>query len=234
MSPFTPPLASPTQVLSHLKKPALLSAAQIAQRLTKVPVVILANAEGKPLTAQANDGKGVPTVGVFFRQSGATNFLEGLKKRDPALAAGIKLKVVGLGELYQRATAPGERIGLAFIPDPAEVEQARQLLKSLGRPETFSGVPLFLPEVEGKGLLNIKQEDKVLVPAFFSQAELLPVISRYNEARAPGTPAARPVLITLEFLLGAWQTTPDPALSLLQLFASKGMVDDVKALSGGT
>jgi Tic22-like family len=222
----------PPQVLSNLKHPAILSTPQIVKRLNAIPGFIFVNPAQQALTAKANDGKTPPAVGVFFRQKGALDFLENLTKRDATLAAGLKLKAVGLGELYLKASKPQEGVSLAFIPDPAEVEQARQLLKKQGKPENFVGVPLFLAEVEGKGLLNLKQNEQTLIPAFLSLADLTQVLERYNKSRPEGSPEARPALMSLEFLIGAWRKTPDPALSQVQLVAPKSALEEAKALTG--
>ncbi|MBB6050637.1 Tic22 family protein [Armatimonas rosea] len=224
----------PPQALSNLKLPVVLTKAQVVERLNAVPGFILVNPMGNALTAKGNEEKARPSVGVFLRQKGATDFLANLKKRDASLTEGLKLKVVGLGELYQRASNPQEGIALAFVPDPAEMEQARQLLKQQGKPETIAGVPLFMGELTGKGLLNITQNGKTIVPAFFSLADLTSLLERYNKSRPEGSPEARPVLTTLEFLVDSWQKTPDPGLMQIYPVAPKLAFDEAKAVTGGS
>jgi Tic22-like family len=221
----------PPQALSNLKLPSVLTAAQVTERLNAIPGFILVNATGHALTARGSDSKAAPSVGVFLRQKGATDFLETLKKRDQTLVAELKLKAVGIGELYQKALNPQEAISLSFVPDPAEVEQAKQLLKQQGKPETFVGVPLFMGQLTGKGLLTLTQNDKTVIPAFFSLADLTVLLENYNKTRPEGSPEARPALTTLEFLLTAWRKTPDPTLAQVQLVVNKAVLSEVKAVS---
>ena len=233
--PPSPPLPPPPpQVLSNLKLPGVLTAPQIAAKLAPVPGFILANESGAALTANTPDGKGMPTVGVFLRKSGAVEFLEKLTKQNPALGASLRIKAVALGELWQKAQKSENKMTLAFIPDLAEVEQAKAFLKQQGKPETGGGVPLFMAELSGKRLLNLTQNGITIIPVFFSRADLAPVLESYNKSRPEGTPEAKVVLTSLEFLLASWARTPDAALKQIQLMVPKVVTDEAKALVGGS
>lgn len=232
--PLPVSLPTPPQLLSNLKLPAVLTTEQIAAKLAAVPGFILTNESGAALTVTPPDGKGVPTVGVFLRQAGAVGFLEGLKKNNTTLAATLSIKVVGIGELWQKAQKPENKMTLAFIPDRAEVEQAKALLKQQGKPETGGGVPLFMAELPGKRLLNITQGVATIVPVFFSRADLTRLLESYNKSRPEGTPEAQVVLTTLEFLLANWPRTPDAALKQIQLMVPKVVTDEAKVLVGGS
>lgn len=229
------------QALAHVQAPKILTAAQIATRLDGVPCFLIVNAQGQPLTATQNAtvpegaAKPKPAIGVFLRQKPAAAFLEALQKRDPAAAA-LKLKVVSLGEVYRNAQKPEANISLAFIPDPEQVELAKKLIAQQAKPGVAftAGVPLFIAELTGKGLLNVSQNGKTTVPVFFSLADLTPVVERYNKQKPEGTPEAKIVVTTLEFLLQNWGVKPDPALAQMQLLINKAVVDEAKTLTGGS
>jgi Tic22-like family len=222
------------QALSNLKPPAILSISQVVERLNAIPGFILVNATGQALTVQPPDGKGRPTVGVFLRSQAAQEFREGLLKQDPKLASVLKVKVIRLGELYQLAQKPEERTALTFVPDKAEVAKAQEVLKLQGKPDKVIGVPLFMAELPGKGLLNVTQNGKSIIPVFFSQADLIPMVERYNKVRPADAPEARIALTTLEFLVESWPKAGDPALLQMQLVVNKTVFDEVKALAGGS
>ena len=224
----------PTQALSHLKPPSVLSTPQVVERLNAIPGFILVNAAGQALTVQPPDGKSPATVGVFLRAQGAQEFREGLRKSNPTLAEGLKLKVVRLGELYQLAQKPEAHTALTFVPDKAEVEQARGVLKQLGKPDKIAGVPLFMAELPGKGLLNIVQQGKSIIPVFFSLADLTRMMESYNKIRPKETPEARIVVTSLEFLLENWRKTVDPALAKMQLMVNQSVLNEAKAVTGGS
>jgi hypothetical protein len=166
---------------------------------------------------------------VFLRRGSAAAFLEGLKKQNPTLGATLRISVASLADLWQKSLKPENKLSLAFVPDPAEVEKAKALLKQQGKPETGGGVPLFMAELPGKRLLNVTQNNTTIVPVFFSLAELTPVLDNYNKMRPAGSDEARVVLTSLEFLLSAWSRAPDAALKQIQLIVPKAVTDEVKA-----
>ena len=223
----------PPAILAHLRAPGTLTAEQVAQRLAPVPAFIVINAQGQAITANPTDEKSVPVVGVFLRQKAGQAFLEALQKREPA-GAGLKLKAVSLGEVYRNLRKPNPRVSLAFIPDLEEVEQAKKLLQLQGKPGAPQGVPLFMAELPGKGLLNVTQNGKPTVPLFFSLADLMPLVERYNKQRPSGALEAKIVLTSLEFILQNWRKTPDPALSQMQLVVNKAVMDEAKAPPGSS
>ncbi len=223
----------PPAILTHLKAPGTLTAEQVATRLAPIPGFIVINAQGQAITANPTDAKSIPVIGVFLRQKAGQAFLEALQKREPA-GATLKLKTISLGEMYRNVQKSPQSVSLAFIPDTVEVEQAKQLLQQQGRPSAPQGVPLFMAELPGKGLLNVTQNGKPTVPLFFSLTDLMPLVERYNQQRPSGAPEAKVVLTNLEFILLNWRKTPDPALSQMQLVVNKAVMDEAKAQSGGS
>lgn len=223
----------PPQALTHLKASSILTAPQVAARLMPIPGFIVVNAQGQALTATPKEGKPTPTIGIFLRQKSAALFLEELQRREPG-ATGLRVKAVSIGELYTNAEKPGSNVALGFIPDPAEVEQAKKLLEKQGKPAAPQGVPLFAAELPGKGLLNVTQNGKTFVPVFFSLADLIPMVENYNKNRPSGVPEAQITVASLEFFLQRWCSSLSPGIGQVRLMVNKGILDEARALAGGS
>ena len=60
------------------------------------------------------------------------------------------------------------------------------------------------------------------------------MIESYNKIRPKESTEARIVVTSLEFLLENWRKTVDPALAKMQLMANQSVLDEAKAVTGGS
>ena len=111
--------------------PALaLSAEEVLQKLTPVPVFTITDQNGSPLVAsvkkEGNENSSV--AGVFISKSDADAFVEKLKGENPDLAATVKVVPVSLGEVYemsQSSQKSGQKLQFAYVPIRRQVESAK-------------------------------------------------------------------------------------------------------------
>ncbi|GAB1539622.1 hypothetical protein NUACC21_22890 [Scytonema sp. NUACC21] len=171
-----------------------LTEQQIKEKLDQVPVFLITNNKGIPLTrtlpTNAQNGqngqntpKTVSVINVFMNGQEAqtiVNQLSDAKKKDPKLAEVVKdLQVtpVPLGMIYQRlqesANKP-DRPLFVFEPAKQEVQGAMTLLRQTGKDvKEIASVPVFIVRSPDKGYVSVKRktDNKEVIPLFLSKKD---------------------------------------------------------------
>ncbi|TVP60634.1 MAG: hypothetical protein EA343_16785 [Nodularia sp. (in: Bacteria)] len=165
-----------------------LSQEQIKQKLDAVPVYLITNEEGSPLTrsvpAEQNGQKAVTVAGVYMSQQEAEAVITELQsannqdQRLTDLVKNLQVEVVPLGFIYQQLKQSGnqpEPVVFALQPVKQEVTAAKDLLRQSGeKVEQFPGVPVFVVRfAPDKGYVAIKSnaDSKELIPMFLSKQD---------------------------------------------------------------
>lgn len=164
-----------------------LSDQQIKQKLDEIPVFLITNPQGLPLSRplEAQNGqKGNSVTGVYMSQQEAQAFINQLRSRqekDPKVVEMIKsLQVtpVPLGVIYQQLQQTKNqqnRLLFAFKPIERELQGAMQLLRQSGQEvKQFNSVPTFMVRLApDKGYVSIQlgNDKKEYVPIFFSKQD---------------------------------------------------------------
>ncbi|MBE9030167.1 hypothetical protein IQ266_10540 [filamentous cyanobacterium LEGE 11480] len=159
----------------------------IVEKLNSVPVFLVTNAQGVPLSRPLKKSAEVPggfLSNAYMSQAEAQAFVQQVKanigknpQQDTVLKA-LKVTPVPLGELYKQVQdskdQPG-RILFNFRPSQGEVQSALKLLKQQGKNvEQINGVPLyFVRFATNKGYVAIKTQAAAgdIIPAFLSQTD---------------------------------------------------------------
>lgn len=161
-------MISPVPITTHSSQ--TLTPEQVTEKLKNVPVFVITNASGAPLTASGPKQK--PTMGAFLRKQDATAFLDETKKKNPALGETLQIIVLSLSDVMKQAEQLRDTLGLAFVPDQAEVTNAKAILKAANKDDKdFVGVPLFALRVQDKGYLTVEREGVSSIPVFFVKSE---------------------------------------------------------------
>ncbi|GAA6622283.1 Tic22 family protein [Scytonema sp. NUACC26] len=170
-----------------------LTEQQIKEKLDPVPVFLITNNKGVPLTrtipANAQNGqqnapkKDVSVTDVFMSGQEAQAFVNELrsaKGKDPKMAEMLKsLQVtpVPLGLIYQRLRDAGnkaDRPVFAFQPGKQDLEGAMTLLRQSGKNvQQFPSVPVFIVRSPEKGYVSVKRkaDNKEMIPLFLSKKD---------------------------------------------------------------
>lgn len=188
---------------------AQLSTEEIGKRLQPIPAFICTNASGSPVTATPKTGK--PLAGVFLDASAADNFLKKIKSSSPNIG-NVKVTVVSMAEIYAAQNKADTPIQFTLVPSDAAVQEAQAALKANGKPAEFEGVPIFLAQVPGKGILNTTQNGVTNIPVFFRKAEANKLLQAYNKSRPKNSPAATLEVIQLEDTLTRLKTNNEREL----------------------
>ncbi len=165
-----------------------LSQEQIKQKLDAVPVYLITNKQGSPLTrsipAEQNGQKAVTVAGVYMSQQEAEAVITELrnaKDKDQRLAdlvKDLKVEVVPLGFIYQQLKQSENQpdpVVFSLQPVKQEVTAAKDLLRQSGeKVEQFPGVPLFVVRFAAdKGYVAIKSntDNREIIPMFLSKQD---------------------------------------------------------------
>ncbi|MEO0532319.1 MAG: Tic22 family protein [Cyanobacteria bacterium P01_A01_bin.123] len=197
--------------------PALaLPPAEIVQILSTVPVFIIVNGEGAPLTtAQSQNGQQSERLVVFIYGSDAEAYLANQDSLAEARVASV-----WLSDLYERTqTQNSGGSAFAYIPNGAAVEAANELDEEFER-----GVPLFVAR-QDSGYLFVRQEDEQRVPMFFSRADLQNLLDRLEQSSPEAAAAVFVDVIPLENVIRAMESDDAAALSQIRLFPASEVID---------
>ena len=198
----------------------------IVDKLEQVPVFIILNSDGQPLTAAAevNDQE-VKVPVVFIDGAAAEEFLARAQEEDPS----AEVALVDLGTLYQETVLnDSEEVPLLYLPIGGELETATQLQSD------FQGVPLFIARQGADGpYLTINQDGEASLPMFFSRNDLQTLLDRYEEANADAADDVVVQVLSLEWLLATMTSNDDPALDAqleqVRLFPSTEVLNYIRA-----
>ncbi|MGB3202262.1 MAG: Tic22 family protein, partial [Nodosilinea sp.] len=205
---------------------AALGEEAIVDKLEQVPVFIILNSDGQPLTAAAeiNDQE-VKVPVVFIDGAAAEEFLARAQEEDPSATVAL----VDLGTLYQETVFGDEtETPLLYLPIGDELETATQLQPN------FQGVPLFIARQGADGpYLTINQEGEASLPMFFSRNDLQILLDRYEENNAEEASDVVVQVLSLEWLLATMTGNDDPALDAqlgqVRLFPSTEVLNYIRS-----
>lgn len=179
--------------------PALaLTDQQIKQKLDDIPVFLITNNQGlplsRPLNQAQNGNKGGSVTGVYMSRQDAQSFitqLQSLKPQDAKMAAMLKtLQVtpVPLGVIFQQledTKSQPNHLLFAFKPTDNDVQGAIQLLKQTGQPvNQIRSVPIFAVRfAPNKGYVPIKlpSNNQEILPLFFSKQDADGLLSQVKQ-----------------------------------------------------
>ncbi|MEA5450545.1 Tic22 family protein [Leptolyngbya sp. CCNP1308] len=198
----------------------------IVDKLEQVPVFVILNSDGQPLTAAAEvDDQEVKVPVVFIDGEAAEEFLTRAREEDPS----AEVALVDLGTLYQETVLGDEaQVPLLYLPIGDELDTAIALQSN------FQGVPLFIARQGADGpYLTINQDGQASLPMFFSRNDLQTLLDRYGESNAEAADDIVVQVLSLEWLLATMTSNSDPELDAqlqqVRLFPSTEVLDFIRA-----
>ncbi len=208
-----------------------LSEEAIVEKLQQVPVFIILNSEGQPLTAAAStaDAEEVKVPVVFIDGETAETFLAQAQTEDES----AQVALVDLGTLYQETILSEEgTTPLLYFPMDEELAVANELQSD------FRGVPLFIARQGTDGpYLTINQDGEASLPMFFSREDLQTLLDRYAETNGDAVDDISVQVLSLEWLLNTMSENDDPELDAqleqIRLFPSTEVLDYIRSQQGG-
>jgi uncharacterized protein (UPF0335 family) len=231
-------------VLSGTNSAFALSEQQIKEKLDAIPVWMITNPQGLPLSRQlpaANDGKKPGSVtGVYMSKTEAQAFikeLQAVKNPDPKMSEMLKslqATAVPLGSIYQQlqqTKKQTERLQFAFKPVDQEIKGAMDLLRSSGQDvKQFRSVPVFMVRfAPDKGYVPIQlgSDKKEYFPLFMSKQDALALLNQVK----PKFNKADIQVVDVDGILKTMQDKNDKWLEQVVFFPSPEAREYIRTLS---
>jgi hypothetical protein len=218
---------------------------QIKDTLDSVPVFLITNPQGIPLTSTIPPGqngqKPSSVTQVFMNGQEAQAFMEQLRQRkdqDPKIAELIKtLQVtpVPMGVIYEKFRASAnqpDRLLFVFQAGKQDLEGALTLLRASGQQiQQFPGVPIFIVRSPDKGYISIKRpsDNKEIIPLFLSKRDAQGLLTQVQAK----VPKAEIQVVDIDGIIKTLQDKNDAWLSQIALVPSSDSVDYINKKLGG-
>ena len=220
-------------VTSGIAPVIALSEQEIKSKLDNIPVWLITNPQGlplsRPLPEQNGKKVGGSVTGVYMSKQEAQTFISDLQKvkdKDPKMTQMVKsLQVtpVPLGVIFQqvqKSKNEPNRLLFAFKPVDKEVQGAMNLLKKSGQQvKQFRSVPTFLVRfAPDKSYVPIKlgdqKSEQEVVPVFFSMQDANNLLNQVK----PKFPKADIQVVDVDGILSTLQEKNDPWLDRVVFF----------------
>ncbi len=225
--------------------PALaLSEQQVKEKLDSIPVYLITNPQGLPLSRTLPDGQnGQKSSGsatpVYMSRQEAQSFINELrtaKGKDPKMEEMVKslqVTAVPLGVIYQQLQQTKNqpnRLLFAFKPVEQEVKGAMDLLRQSGQQvNQFKSVPVFAvrfsPE-QGYVPIQLKADNQQLIPLFLSKQDAQGLLNQVKGKY----PKAEIQVIDVDGVVKTLQDKNDNWLSQVVLVPSPESREYIKTL----
>ncbi|MBK1989704.1 hypothetical protein A0J48_019565 [Sphaerospermopsis aphanizomenoides BCCUSP55] len=229
--------------VAAINSPVLaLSEQQIKDKLDSVPVYLITNDKGLPLsrTVPAQNGQPSTTVtGVYMSRQEAMAFIKELQKaknKDPKLeemAKKLQVTAVPLGVIYQQlqqSKNQQNRLLFAFKPVDQELKGALDLLRASGQKiDQFKSVPVFAVRfAPDKGYVPIQlgANKQQMIPLFLSKQDAQGLLTQVK----PKFPKADIQVIDVDGVIKTLKDKNDPWLNQVVLVPSPESREYIKTL----
>ncbi|HIK05028.1 MAG TPA: hypothetical protein IGS40_09970 [Trichormus sp. M33_DOE_039] len=221
-----------------------LSEQQIKEKLDAVPVYLVTNDKGLPLSrslpaAQNGQKPGGSVTGVYLSRQDAQAFITELrnaKGKDPKteeMVKSLQVTAVPLGVIYQQlqqSKKDPNRLLFAFKPVDQELKGAVDLLRQSGQQvDKFNSVPLFAVRFspqQGYVPIQLGSAKEQVVPIFFSKQDALGLLNQVK----PKFPKADIQVIDVDGMIDTLQKKNDSWLNQVVLIPSPESRDYIRTL----
>jgi hypothetical protein len=219
--------------LSQTTRVLALTAEQVIQKLSPVPVFTVADEQGAPLVVTGENNAKV--AGVFISQKDANDFVAKLQQTNPELAKQVRVVLLSLGEIYQLSQEnEQQKNGLYFdyVPAQTEVESAKQVLSASGQQYQEGLVPLFVAKAgKDKGYLTVSRNNQAAIPFFFEKAQLQALVDQFKKEKPELASSIVIEVVPLEGLIDTLQKSDSELLSKIVLVPTQESIKLLQSIA---
>lgn len=197
-----------------------LSKQQIKGKLDNIPVWLITNPQGLPLSRSKQDGNSV--TGVYMSRQEAQAFINKIGSvADPKFSR-LQATPIPLGVIFQEAQKTKnqpKRLLFAFKPVDKEIQGAKNLLQRSGQQvSVFRSVPVFMVRfAPDKSYVPIKlEQNQEIVPLFFSMQDAKNLLNKVK----PKFPQADIQVVDVDGILNTLRAKNDPWLNRVVFYPS--------------
>lgn len=230
-------------VLSTIAPVLALPEAAIKGKLDAVPVFLITNPQGVPLTRtvqpSGNEKKPTTVADVFMSGQEAQSFMNQLrtaKGNDPKLGEVVKtlqVRAVPMGVIYEKfrenANKP-DQVVFSIQPTQNEIDGAMKLLQQSGQQvKEFVSVPVFIVQSPDKGYVSVKRpnDSKEVIPLFLSKKDAEGLLNRVKQQ----VPNAKIQVVDIDGVIKTLREKNDDWLNQINLVPSSDSLEFVSKQS---
>ncbi|BAY17261.1 hypothetical protein NIES2109_14210 [Nostoc sp. HK-01] len=220
-----------------------LSEQQIKEKLDSVPVYLITNDKGLPLSRPLPEGQngqklGGSVTGVYLSRQEAQAFIKQLQStnKDPKMADIVKslqVTAVPLGIIYQQLQQTKNqpnRLVFAFKPVEQDVKGALELLNQSGQKiDQFRSVPIFAVRFapdQGYVPIKLTNDKEQVVPLFVSKQDAQGLLNQVK----PKYPKADIQVIDIDGVIKTLQDKNEDWLKQVVLVPSQESREYIRTL----
>lgn len=235
-----------TAVSAGISPALALPEEEIVKALDTVPVFLITNGQGLPLSRPLNNGQngqnaqGAGSVaGVYMSRQEAQAFINELRnakgkdQKMEQLVNSLQVTAVPLGKIYdqlRRTVNEKNRLVFAFKPLESEVKGALELLRKTDpKISQFPGVPIFIVRFGPKKNyvpIKLPSANSEIIPLFFSKEDALGLLKQVK----PKYPEADVQVVDVDGIIQTLKQNNDPWLNQVVLVPSKEAREYIRAL----
>ena len=195
----------------------------IEQILSPVPVFMITDGEGKPLTATVEEGGSV-VAGVFLSRGDAQSFITNIGREQPELARQLQVLALPLSQIVRQARSQ-DSIQFEFIAIRGQLEAAQQVQQD------FQGTPLFAAKTGATdGYLSITVNNRQMIPFFFEKQKLDDLINRFSQQNPNQANNITIQVVPLERIIETLTNSEEETLKQIVLVLSEESLQYVRSL----
>ncbi len=214
---------------------------QIKEKLDSVPVYLVTNKEGLPLSRPLpnTEKPGGSVTGVYMSRQEAQSFIKELQsvpgqdQKMQQMVKSLQVTAVPLGVIYeqlQQTKNQSERLLFAFKPVDREVKGAMELLRKNGQQvNQFNSVPIFAVRFspdQGYVPIQLTSDKEQLIPLFLSKQDAQGLLTKIK----PQFPKADIQVIDIDGVIKTLQDKNDPWLNQVVLVPSQESREYIQTL----
>jgi hypothetical protein len=203
-----------------------LPSEDVERILSPVPVFMITDGEGKPLTASGEEGQAF--TGVFLSRREAQSFISDLGQSQPELAGQLQVLTLSLLQIVRQAQAQDD-IWFEFVAIPGQVEAAQQIQQD------FQGTPVFAAKAGAEGgYLSLTVNDRQAIPFFFEKEKLDDLVNRFTQQNPAQANTVSIQVIPLELVISTLESSQEDTLKQVVLVLSDESLQYVRSLQQQT
>jgi Tic22-like family len=215
---------------------------QIKAKLDEIPVWLITNGQGSPLSRQLPDNQGKKggsmTLVYMSRQEAQKSIkeLQSIKDKDPKkveMFKSLQATTVSLGTIYQKLQQTKnqpDKLFFSFKPDDNEIKGATELMRTNGQDvKQLRSIPTFLVRfAPGKSYVPIQLGDKKeYIPVFTSKKDADALLNQVK----PSSPTASIEVVDVDRILQTLQQKNDKGLEQIVFFPSPEAREYIRQVS---
>ena len=212
-----------TALLGSYRPARGLPEEDVTEILRSVPVFALADNRDK-LVLSSRPGSTAYQIRFYVSATAAQAALARLQRDRPEDASRVRVAPLPMSEAYNLAKSQQvlpNSPSFVFVPDLAQVKEARELLAAQGEETRVGDVPLFVATAPDGSYLPLGKGKNQRIPFFFDREQLEERLGQLREESPDAADTVTVSVVPLGNIISTLLASDDEQLRLVYLFPSR-------------